>query len=160
MKVNSIFPKKKRYKTRAIKKKEKSKKECTKCFVRTKKKKQIHRLPLYVFKQKSLSINCKILNWCSQLDKQQPPVFPSFRFHQFLQQPSSSNFSNWKSTTASTPSKGNVNTLKSYSNDLVSSLQSGLIACPKAEQPDFYPCIFTCIRFSPADFFLSIIDHE
>lgn len=61
-----------------------------------KKKKQIHRLPLYVFKQKSLSINCKILNWCSQLDKQQPPVFPSFRFHQFLQQPSSSNFQQLK----------------------------------------------------------------
>lgn len=157
MKVNSIFPKKTIQ--NASNKKKKRKKECTKCFVLTKKK-QIHRLPLYVFKQKSLSINCKILNWCSQLDKQQPPVFPSFRFHQFLQQPSSSNFSNWKSTTASTPSKGNVNTLKSYSNDLVSSLQSGLIACPKAEQPDFYPCIFTCIRFSPADFFLSIIDHE
>lgn len=145
MKVNSIFSKKKKNDTCSRIKNE--------CFVRTKK--QIHRLSLYVFKQKSLSINCKILN-CRQLDKQQPLYF----HHSF---PSSFNshhppiFSNWKSTTASTPSKGNVNTLKSYSNDLVSSLQSGLIACPKAER-DFYSCIFTCIRFTCR--FLSIIDYK
>lgn len=141
MKVNSIFSKKKkkRYLFASNKKK---KKEYTKCFVRTKK--RIHRLSLYIFKQKSLSINCKTSN-CSQLDKQQPLYF----HHSF---PSSFNshhppiFSNWKSTTASTPSKGNVNTLKSYSNDLVSSLQSGLIACPKAEIS--IPAFFTCIRFT------------
>lgn len=77
---------------------------------------------------------------------------PAVDKHQFLyfhrSFPSSFNshhppiFSNWKSTTASTPSKGNVNTLKSYSNDLVSSLQSGLIACPKAEERDFYSLHF------------------
>lgn len=144
MKVNSIFSKKKKRYLFANEKRM----LCTN-------KKQIHRLSLYVFKQKSLSINCKILN-CRQLDKQQPLYF----HHSF---PSSFNshhppiFSNWKSTTASTPSKGNVNTLKSYSNDLVSSLQSGLIACPKAER-DFYSCIFTCIRFTCR--FLSIIDYK
>lgn len=82
------------------------------------------------------------------------PVFPSFVSFNSHHPPI---FSNWKSTTASTPSKGNVNTLKSYSNDLVSSLQSGLIACPKAER-DFYSCIFTCIRFTCR--FLSIIDYK
>lgn len=138
MKVNSIFSKKK--KKRYMFANNKKKNAQNTLYEQKKKKTNSLFNLLYVFEQKSSTINCKIVN-CSKLDKHQ-----FLYFHRSF--PSSFNshhppiFSNWKSTTASTPSKGNVNTLKSYSNDLVSSLQSGLIACPKAEERDFYSLHF------------------